>query len=72
MLGLYEKYGVLSGRIDDYYRIRYDNDNHPDWYQINNLIALSTERFRYLGKLNLLMVVRFKAQANLHNCPSCL
>jgi len=37
-----------------------------------SLSLSTTERFMDLGKLNLLMVVRFQARANLHYCPRYL
>ncbi len=36
------------------------------------LKIFDTERFTDLGRLNLLMLAWFLAQANLHYCPSCL
>ncbi len=33
---------------------------------------IDTERFTDLGKLNLLMVVRFLAPANFYHCPAAL
>jgi len=38
----------------------------------SHILRFYTERFTDLGKLNLVIVVWFWAQANLYFCPSCL